>query len=94
MQDECNCNGGATGGNLAEGEGQAGWRPSADHLLAGGFAQGYIDGSLVVSGDATATAANILALDPLYRLAFGIYLVEMACQITMTVLFYDLLKPV
>lgn len=63
-------------------------------ILAGGFAQGFIGGSLIVSGDATATATNILAHQPLYRLAFAIYLIEMACQITMTVLFYDLLKPV
>ena len=63
-------------------------------ILAGGFAQGFIGGSLIVSGDATATATNILAHEPLYRLAFAIYLVEMACQITMTVLFFDLLKPV
>ncbi len=63
-------------------------------ILAGGFAQGFIGGSLIVSGDATATATNILAREPLYRLAFAIYLIEMACQITMTVLFYDLLKPV
>jgi hypothetical protein len=27
-------------------------------------------------------------------LAFAVYLIEMACQITMTVLFYHLLKPV
>jgi len=63
-------------------------------ILAGGFAQGFIGGSLIVPGDATATATNILAHEPLYRLAFAIYLIEMACQITMTVLFYDLLKPV
>jgi hypothetical protein len=63
-------------------------------ILAGGFAQGYIAGSLIVFGDAAATATNILAHQPLYRLAFAIYLVEMACQIAMTVLFYELLKPV
>ena len=63
-------------------------------MLAGGFAQGFIGGNLIVSSDATTTATNIMAHEPLYRLAFAIYLVEMACQITMTVLFYDLLKPV
>jgi len=63
-------------------------------ILAGGFAQGFIGGSLIVSGNATATAFNIQAHEPLYRLGFAIYLIEMACQITMTVLFYDLLKPV
>jgi hypothetical protein len=63
-------------------------------VLAGGFAQGFLAGRLIVSGDATATASNILAHEPLYRLAFAIYLVELACQIAMTVLFYDLLKPV
>ncbi len=34
-------------------------------ILAGGFAQGFISGSLIVSGDATATATNILAREPL-----------------------------
>jgi len=63
-------------------------------IVLGGFAQGYIAGSLVVSGDATATATNILAHQSLYRLAFATYLIEMACQIAMTVLFYELLKPV
>ena len=63
-------------------------------ILAGGFAQGFIGGNLIVAGDAAATSTNIHAHEALYRLAFAIYLIEMACQITMTVLFYDLLKPV
>jgi hypothetical protein len=63
-------------------------------ILGGGIAQGFIGGSLIVSGDAAATATNILTHEPLYRFAFAIYLIEMACQIAMTVLFYDLLKPV
>ena len=58
-------------------------------ILAGGFAQGFIGGRLIVFGDATTTAHNILAHAQLYRLAFAIYLVEMACQIAMTVLFYE-----
>ncbi|MDQ2766438.1 MAG: DUF4386 domain-containing protein [Gemmatimonadota bacterium] len=63
-------------------------------IIAGGFAQGYIAGSLIVFGDAATTATNILAHQQLYRLAFATYLVEMSCQIAMTVLFYELLKPV
>lgn len=62
-------------------------------MVGGGFAQGFVAGKLI-SGDAAATAANILAHESLYRLAFAVYLIEMACQIAMTVLFYELLKPV
>src|SRR5260221_4141715 len=63
-------------------------------MLAGGFAKGFIGGRLMVSGAAAATAASIVAHEPLYRLAFATYLVEMACQIAMIVLLYELLKPV
>ena len=63
-------------------------------IVAGAFAQGFIGGNVIVAGDAAATATNILAHQALYRLGFAIYLVEMSCQIAMTVLLYDLLKPV
>lgn len=61
-------------------------------MLGGGFAQGFVAGS-IISGDVTTTAGNILAHETLYRLGFAVYLVEMACQIAMTVLFYELLRP-
>ena len=63
-------------------------------ILTGIFAQGFISARLIVPGDATATANNILSHDGLFRLGFAIYMLEMVSQIIMTVLIYDLLKPV
>src|SRR5436853_2402109 len=62
-------------------------------MLTGIFAQGFVSGRLVVDGDATATATNILTHKSLLQLGFAVYLIEMACQVAITARFYDLLQP-
>ena len=62
-------------------------------ILTGIFAQGFVSDRLVVQGDSAATATNILTHSGLFQLAYAVFLIEMACNIAMTALFYDLLKP-
>jgi hypothetical protein len=49
---------------------------------------------IVVSGDAAATASNLLAHQSLFRLGFATNLIATALYIAVTVLFYELFKPV
>jgi len=58
------------------------------------FADGSVRGKLVVDGDAAATAHNILANGHLYRLGFAADLVSAVCYLTVTLLLYDLFRPV
>lgn len=63
-------------------------------VICGIIAQVFIADGLVDANDAAKTAANIIASKSTYRLAFTIFIVEMAAQIATTAMFYDLLKPV
>jgi len=63
-------------------------------IVAAIIGQGLIAERLVNSRDASVTAANILAHGDLYRFGYTAYMIEMTAQIIMTMLFYELLKPV
>jgi hypothetical protein len=63
-------------------------------IIMGVFAEVFVRGALVVRDDAAATATNILAHGPLYRFGLAADLVMLACYIAVTLLFYDLFKPV
>lgn len=63
-------------------------------ILMGVFAEVVVRGALVVRDDAAATATNILAHEPLYRLGLAADLAMIACYIAVTLLFYDLFRPV
>lgn len=63
-------------------------------VTLGVIAQALIADRIVIATDATKTAANILADTSSYRLAFTLFIIEMAAQIAVTAMFYDLLKPV
>ena len=63
-------------------------------IVAGAFGEAYVPIKLIVSGDATATAKNIVAFDSLFRMGFASYLVEAVCDIALSLIFYVLLRPV
>jgi hypothetical protein len=63
-------------------------------IIGGVVAQGFMSDRLVVTGDAAATARNIVANQSLIRAAFAIFMIEMACQTATTAVMYDLLMPV
>lgn len=62
-------------------------------IVGGVFAGGYVGERLIVSGDAARTAANIMANQGLWYTGFAVFIIEMACQVVLTALFYHLLKP-
>ena len=62
-------------------------------IVAGGWSF-IVPLTMIVRSDAAATAANILASEHSYRLAFVANLIAGACYMGVTVILYDLLKPV
>jgi hypothetical protein len=62
--------------------------------ILGGFAYFFAFQTLVVPGDATATASNITASESLFRFGFAGNLVVFLIEIVQPVLLYVLLRPV
>jgi hypothetical protein len=63
-------------------------------ILCGLFGEAVVRGTLVVRGDPTATAANLLASEGLFRLGFASDLLMFLCDVAVAVLLYALLRPV
>jgi Domain of unknown function (DUF4386) len=63
-------------------------------IVAGSFAALFVRSKLVVSEDAAATAANIMANESLFRLGFSAELLHLSCDVAIAVLLYALLRPV
>ena len=63
-------------------------------IVAASFAEFFVRGRLIVSGDAGATATNILAHEPLYRMGAAAVLIYLPCDTAVALIFYELFKPV
>lgn len=58
------------------------------------FSMQYVPSTLILPGDAAATANNIMASEGLFRLAIASDVVIFLIEIALVVLFYELLRPV
>src|SRR5690349_20615168 len=63
-------------------------------IATGLFGEAFVRGSIVVSGDAGATSANLRALEPLWRFGIAAEFVLLICAIALPLIFYVLLRPV
>ncbi|HXY49979.1 MAG TPA: DUF4386 domain-containing protein [Terriglobales bacterium] len=63
-------------------------------IVAGLFAELFVRGKLVVSGDAAATASNIMVSQLRWRIAFSAEVLWLACAVALTMIFYVLMRVV
>jgi hypothetical protein len=62
-------------------------------ILTRMFVEIFVRNRMVVSDDAAATATNIMAHEPLFRLGFAADIIAFASYIALTALLYELFKP-
>lgn len=63
-------------------------------IVAGLFAEVFVRSQLIVSGDTSATAANILASDFLFRAGLSAELLMLICDVFLALVFFVVLRPV
>src|ERR1700722_19152771 len=63
-------------------------------IVLGAFAEGFVSNKLIVSGDAAATAANILDSPELWRLSVAGNFMVVLCAVPLLWIEYLLLRPV
>jgi hypothetical protein len=63
-------------------------------VVTGIFAEIFVRSKLIVSGDATATANNIMASELRFRMGFVSALIMLVCDVVVTLILYVLLKPI
>jgi hypothetical protein len=63
-------------------------------IVAACFGEFFVRGSLIVPRDATATANHILASETLFRVGLAGEMLTCACDVTLAMILYVLLKPV
>lgn len=63
-------------------------------IVIGALGEAVVRGSIVVSGDAAATAANLTSMEGLWRLGVAGEIVLLSCASALTLILYQLLRPV
>jgi hypothetical protein len=62
-------------------------------IALGAFGEAFVRSRLIVSGDAAATAANILRMESLWRLGIVAEFLALVCAIALAMIYFVLLKP-
>jgi len=63
-------------------------------IVIGLFDEAFVRNRIIVAGDAAATAANIRSLESLWRFGIASEFVLLICGISLTLIFFILLRPV
>jgi hypothetical protein len=63
-------------------------------IVLGLFGEAFVRGRIIVSGDATATAANIRSLESLWRFGIAGEFLLLICATVLTLILFALLRPV